>query len=286
MTAPGASQSALLFLRNLLTQWGLEELNAPMEEMLHAGDDAEVIPLKLRETEPYKKRFAGNLERIKAGLPALSEAEYLTTETALKGVVRRYLGAGQYDTKEHLDRWMAADRSPQELNDLLGRHRDKVAERAQARIEVSPGQFMTVGEAWTQAGFTPQQALLAALDPKMDESTLRRQQDVYGMGAEAFKAYKDPAALNRTRLADLVQRGVDTDDAGRAFQDVAGREQNEGFLARLAGEDLSRTEQEDAALGDAQAERKRLKVLDTEQARFNENYLGGGSTLAAGRRPY
>lgn len=279
MTAPGASQSAsqsaLLFLRNLLTQWGLEELNAPMEEMLHAGDDAEVIPLKLRETEPYKRRFAGNLERIKAGLPALSEAEYLTTETALKGVIRRYVGAGQYDTKENLDRWMASDLSPAELNDRMSLY--------QRRYLQQPA---NIRDAWEGQGLTPADAVKAMMDPKVDETTLRRQADIYGLGAEAFKAYKDPSALNRTRLADLVDRGVDVDDAGRAFQDVAGRERNEGFLARLAGEDLSRTEQEDAALGDAQAERKRQKVLDTEQSRFSENYLGGGSTLAAGRRPY
>ncbi len=36
--------------------------------------------VRLRQTEPYKKRFAANAARIGKGLRALSEAEYLSLE--------------------------------------------------------------------------------------------------------------------------------------------------------------------------------------------------------------
>src|SRR4051812_15374023 len=119
MTAPQGTDSALAFLQNLLSQWGLESLTDSVRDMLTAGDSPDVIPLKLRETDAYKQRFAGNLQRIRNNLPALSEAEYLSTEASLRDVVRRYVGSGTYDTRENLDKWISNDVAPQELNDRM-----------------------------------------------------------------------------------------------------------------------------------------------------------------------
>lgn len=264
MTAPQDNSSALVFLRNLLSQWGLESLNDAVSDMLTAGDSADVIPLKLRETEPYKKRFAGNYDRMRAGLPALSEAEYLSTEASLRDVVRRYVGAGTYDSRENLQKWIGNDVAPQELNDRMQTYRDN--------FMVQPD---WVKAAWSAQGYTPADAIRAVIDPSVTETTLRRQLGSYALGSEAVQAYKDTNALNVDQLGRYADAGVTVQDARQGFGRVASREQHESLLANLSGEQLTRTDQEEAELlGNETAAQKRRRVLDTEQGRFAENYLG------------
>jgi hypothetical protein len=272
MTAP-QYDDALTYLRALLAQWGLESLDGDVSQMLLNGDSADVIPLKIRDTEAYKKRFAGNLERIRNGLPALSEGEYLSTETALKDVVRRYVGAGTYDTRENLQKWIASDVAPQELNERMTGYRDN--------FMVQPD---WVKDAWAARGYTPADAIKAVIDPTVTETTLRRQLGSYSLGSEALQAYKDPNALDMNRLGRLADAGVTSEQARKGYGQVAAREQREGMLASFGGETLTRTEQEDAALlGDEAVDLKRRRVLDLEQARFGENYLGTTSAFKRDR---
>lgn len=264
MTAPQGTDSALLFLQKLLAEWGLESLNDAVKDMLTAGDAADVIPLKLRETDVYKKRFAGNAARIRNNLPALSEAEYLATEASLKDVVRRYVGAGIYDTRDNLEKWISKDVAPQELNT-----------RMQAYQENFLGQPDWVKQAWATKGYTPADAISAVIDPNVTETTLRRQLGAYSLGSEAIQAYRDTNALDTDQLERYANAGVTAEQARRGFGEVAAREKRESMLAGFAGQQLSRGEQESAALlNDATAEEKRRKILETEQGRFGENYLG------------
>lgn len=256
-------------LQALLDSWGLSSLSGDVRDMLTAGDSAEVIPIKLRETETYKKRFAGNLQRVKNGLPALSEAEFLATEASLKNVVRRYVGAGEYDSQENIDKWISNDLSPQELNDRLGMY--------QENWDMQPAE---VKDAWASHGLTPRDALRALMDPSVTETTLKRQAATYSLGAEAVKAFGDARALDQERLGFLADSGVTKSDAQEGYREIAGREQYEGFLARTAGTSLTLEDQENAALlKDQGAEQKRRKVLATDEARFAENYLGTQSSL-------
>jgi hypothetical protein len=270
VTTPTFDNNAFAMLQALLQQWGLTSLYSDVQDMLTAGDSAEVIPIKLRETEAYKTRFKGNLDRIKNGLPALSEAEFLATETALKSVVQRYVGSGEYDSKENLDKWIAGDLSPQELNDRLSLY--------QENWDMQP---QDVKDAWAAHNLTPRDALKALMDPSVTETTLKRQASIYSLGAESVKAFGDASALDQERLGFLADSGVTRQEAEQGYRDIAGREQYEGFLARTAGVQFGRREQEDAALlGDQRAEQQRRKVLNTDQARFEENYLGTQASLS------
>lgn len=270
MTAPTFDNNAFAMLKALLDQWGLSTLYGTVQGMLTSGDSADVIPIKLRETEAYKTRFAGNLQRIKNGLPALSEAEFLATEASLKDVVRRYVGAGEYDSQDNLNKWIANDLSPQELNDRLGLY--------QQNWDQQPYE---VKQAWADHGLTPRDALKALMDPSVTETTLKRQASIYSLGAESVKAFGDARALDTERLGFLADSGVTQQDAQRGYRDIAARQDYEGFLARTAGTELSQVDQENAALlGDQQAQKKREQVLNTDKGRFEENYLGTQTSLA------
>jgi len=273
MTSPTFDNNAFAMLEALLKSWGLDSLSGNVRDMMVAGDTADVIPIKLRETDAYKKRFKGNADRLKNGLPALSEAEYLATETSLKSVIRRYVGTGEYDTTENLEKWIAGDLSPQELNDRMSDYQQQFMQQPQ-----------WVKDAWSAEGFTPQDAIKSVMDPNVTETSLKRRGQVYALGSQAAQAFGDRSALNTERLGELVDAGVTAERAADGYRQVAGREKYEGFLARTAGVELSREEQENAALlGDQGAEQKRRKVLATDEARFTENYLGTQASLARDR---
>lgn len=271
MTTP--FDNAFTMLTAILQQWGLTSLTNVVRDMLTAGDSQDVIPLKLRETEQYKARFAGNTARMKAGLPVLSEAEYLSTETAMREVISRNLGTGTYDTPDNLVKWIGSNVSPQALQDRVTAYRKN--------YQVQPD---WVKEAWASHGFTPAQAVAVMIDPSVTDTKLQRTLGTFALGSEALQAYKDSYDFNTDRLGQLADAGVTAEEARKGFQDVASRDQYEGFLGRTAGVQLTRQEQEDAELlSDAQAQQKRRKVLNTDQARFQENYLGGVNSL--GRSP-
>jgi len=269
MTTPTFDNNAFTMLDTLLRQWGLDSLSGSVRDMLTAGDSQDVIPLKLRETPEYQKRFVGNEARRKAGLPALSEAEYLSTEASMREVVSRNLGSGTFDTPDNLAKWIGSNVSPQALNDRMTAYRKNYQQQPD-----------WVKEAWAQHGFTPQQAVQVMIDPSVSEAHLTKQLGTFALGSEALQAYKGSYDFNTSRLGQLSDAGVTADQARQGFQQVASRDQYEGFLGRTSGVDLTRTEQENAALlNDATAEAKRKKVLATDQARFNENITGGTNSM-------
>lgn len=267
-------RDAFELLQATLREWDLASLIPDLENILTEGVSGDVAMLRLRNTDAYKRRFKGNLERQKRGLPAMSEAEYLETETALKTVVRRYGGEGTaiggLNSDEQLANWIGNDVSPTELNQRFSMYRDNYL-----------AQPTWVRDAWAQHGLTPWQAMMAAADPSVSETDLANTLNTFAVGSEALQQYgQENFDFGADRFEEYARRGVTADDARKAFSDVAQREEREGFLAGLAGEQLSRQDQEKAALfGDAGTEKRRRKILEQELGRFSQNPFGGENAL-------
>lgn len=83
-----AGQSAYDLLYGQFKQYNLQSLIEPLKKFITEGLSEDELTLKLRETEDYKKRFAANAERIKKGLSALNEAEYIAKEDAYQNLMR------------------------------------------------------------------------------------------------------------------------------------------------------------------------------------------------------
>ncbi len=197
---PGFDNNAFAMLTAILKEWGLDSLADSVRNMLIAGDKTEIIPFKIRETDAYKTRFAGLIQRTKNGLAPLSEAQYLATETALKSVVRKYIGSGQYDSNDTVARWLASDVSPQELNDRLSAYAQNYMQQPQS-----------VKDAWAAHGMTPRDAIVAAMDPKVTQVELKRGLTAFALGSEALQAYKDSYDFDKNRLYQLGDAGVTAD---------------------------------------------------------------------------
>ena len=83
----------------LFKNYGLESLAPLIKQYVQDGYSADTVTLKLQDAPEYQRRFAGNESRKKAGLPVLSPAEYLATESAYKQIMRTAgLPEGFYDS--------------------------------------------------------------------------------------------------------------------------------------------------------------------------------------------
>jgi len=100
-----------------LTQYGLASLVPTVTNLIakYGSDMPETINTELRESEAYKKRFAGNELRRKANLPVLSEGEYLYNELQYHQTLTAY-GASDLATSDNYTKFIGGDISPTELS--------------------------------------------------------------------------------------------------------------------------------------------------------------------------
>jgi len=265
MTAP-ANQSALALLNDMLRQWGLESLSGSVLQMLTDGDPPELVPLKLQETAEYKQRFKANDARRRAGMAVLSPAEYVANEGQYRDRLRQAgMPAGFYDSRDDFHQWLEKDVSPTELGD---------------RISVAASTFVNAPveyrDQWYNLyGLGAGHAIAAILDPDRAMPLLERQARSVSIAGESTRAFRDGSQMGVERAEQLAAAGVDAQDARKGFTEVASRATNDQFLGRLAGTDLSRENLEDEVLLDDElVKAQRRKVLDAEDARFRQNYLG------------
>jgi len=116
-----AELDAEQILKSMLSGIGLADLAAVVwtaygEGKITEQTSIDQIGFQIKETEAYKKRFAGNVALEKANKPPFSISNYLQQEQAYKNAVQgRGLPAGFYDTPEAYAKFIGADVSPQEV---------------------------------------------------------------------------------------------------------------------------------------------------------------------------
>src|SRR5581483_2048777 len=100
----------------MLRQWGLQELAPDVLRLLQDGHSQDQVSVLIQDTDAYRKRFSGNDLRRKAGLAALSPAEYLATEASYRRIMESAgLPVGFYDQPSDFTTWIGADVSPNEI---------------------------------------------------------------------------------------------------------------------------------------------------------------------------
>ena len=110
-----ARQNASSVLGDLLRRWGLSPaLQTTIEQAMIAGVSDIGIGQLIRETESYKARFPGMATRFQAGLPAISEQDYLDLERDYTALSRQAGFAGVLDRQEMAD-LIGGDVSAQEF---------------------------------------------------------------------------------------------------------------------------------------------------------------------------
>lgn len=267
--------SAYDLLKNEFAQYGLGDLVESVKSFIMAGVSPSEFTMRLRETTPYKIRFKANEDRVKAGLSAISEAEYIGLEDGYQNIMRNYglpesyYSKGLYGTQEGFQKFIANDVSATELEDRIM--------TAQQRVLNSNPEVLASLKAF-YPGITNGDILAYTLDPKNAITEIKRKVTAAEIGGAATQA---GLKTDMERAQELGAAGITKQQAQQGFQTVAEVAPRGGQLAAMYGEDpytQTTAEQEVFGLsGSVDAAKQRRKLVGLERAEFS-----GQSGMAQG----
>lgn len=237
-TPDTAQEDAFTYLRSVLDGYGLGGLGDWAWDQIRSGLSNERIVQNLRETAEYKQRFKGLEQRRAAGLPAISEGEYIAYESSVRQMMR---AAGMppdfYDTPDDFADFIGKDVS---VSEMQARINDGYLQAAQAPAEVRQQlrDLYGVNEGQMAAFF---------LDPDRALPLIQRQFVAAQVsGAAQRTGY---GALNQTEAERLATLGVGAEQAQQGFSAL---EQSKELFGALPGEDgaaIDRATQQAAVFG-------------------------------------
>ncbi len=205
----GENRDAFMALQTIFNGYGLGSLAGKIYDFVKQGYGADTIGLLLQDTPEYKARFAGNEARKKAGLPVLSPADYLATESAYRQVLSASgLPKGFYDNPADFTKWISDDVSPTEIKDRVDL---AVSATSQANPQYKEALFQMYGinEADLTAYF---------LDRKRAEPILKKQAAAGAIGAAALRR---GFAANALDLEGYATLGITADQAEQAYAQIS-----------------------------------------------------------------
>jgi hypothetical protein len=276
-------QSAYDILYNEFNKYGLGSLVEDVKYLIQSNVSPSQFALELQNTKAYQQRFSANQNRIKAGLSALSPAEYIGLEDQYQNIMRNYGLPASYYTKDStgkqsgFDKFLEGDVSASELE-------DRIATAQQRVINSNPEVLNTLKQFYPD--ITNGDILAYTLDPKNALTNIKRKVTAAEIGGAALVAGLDigktpeQIAASEARAQMLAGYGVDKQQAMTGFQTVAdiaprGSQLSE-FYNRPTYDQMEAEKEVFNLEGAAAARKKRRQLTDLEQATF-----GGSSGVGA-----
>jgi hypothetical protein len=280
-----AGQSAYDILFGEFERYGMGSLLNDVKEFIVQGLSRDELLLKLRATSAYGQRFAANAQRVKAGLRALSEAEYVGLEDAYQQKMREYGLPASYYTRGDLGRqvgfekFIAGDVSPAELEDRI--------QTAQNRVNNAPKQVRDALSQFYGAELGNGDILAYVLDTENALPQIKRKVTAAEIGAGAMQA---GLATTRERAEELGAFGVTAQQAREGFQTIGGflpraTQLSEIYAKQGEGPFTQTTAEQEVfgTTGAVEAQRKRRKLAELETAQFSGTTGAAGGALARER---
>jgi hypothetical protein len=264
----GKERDAAAALIELFESYGLGTLAPQIVNFIKSGYSADTIAILLRDTDEYKRRFAGNITRQKAGLPVLSEAEYLSTERAYAQIMQQYgLPSGFYDSYSDFSDFIARDVSAAELEGRVG-----VASRW--ATTATPETARALRDLY---GLGSGDLAAYALDPDRALPLLEKQARAVSIASSAYLQGLSQTRGYAERLAGL---GVTEEGALTGYAQVAEMLPTFQELGDIYGEEYEQRHAEREVFeGETNAVQKRKGLASQERAAFS-----GSSRGQVGRR--
>lgn len=275
-------------LTKMLAQWGIDtssmaagSIGALVDKYVKDGTfnsstTGDVVQLYLQDTPEWQRRFSGNAARVKAGMAALSPAEYLAAESGYQQVLQAAgLPKGFYDDPSDFSNFIANGVSASEVND-----------RAQAAVTAAQNVDPAFKNMLSQYGYPLDNGQLAAymLDPTRALPTIQRQISASQIGAAGNR---QGAGLGTTDAEKLLDMGKSADQVGTAYSNVNSVLPDAQRLAHVYGDSYAKGDATNEFLfEDAQAAKKRLGLAGKEKASFSGSGAAAGGSLAQGTGGY
>lgn len=283
------------YLQGLFKQFGFDDsdtnnLMGMVDEWIRTGladSGTEPVLMKFRDTDIYKRRFAGMAELIKRG-QAVSEAEYIQLESSYRNVMQNYgLPTTFYDNPADYARLIGAGLSVREVEERVVAAKQSLNPLVAQELE----QYYGVSQG-TQMAY-----LLGLTDEKGVAVESARTQEAIRTGARAAQigAAAERAGFSMDR--DYAERlgGTSVGQTVDPFQ-MGTLAQLEGTFGQarrtadrettLAGIDNEAFDQRDAlasAFGDEQAKLASERRARRERARFSGSSGVAGASLGQER---
>jgi hypothetical protein len=253
----GENRDAFMALNSLFKQYGLGSLAGKIFEYVKNGYGADTISILLQDTPEYKKRFAANEARLKAGMSVLSPAEYLAVENSYRQIMRQSgLPEGFYDTNEDFTQWISGDMSPTELQ-------GRVDLATQATALANPA----YKAALKQMGLSDGELAAYFLDPDRAMPFLQKTAATAAVGAEALQR---GLKFDETYSEQLATMGISREQAAQGYAKIADEFSDLGTLAQVyGGQWTQRMAEEDVFVGGTAASQQREKLVSREKGAFS-----------------
>lgn len=274
-------RSAFALLREEFDRYGLGDLIGDIQTLAEEGVSPAEFTLRLRQTEPYRQRFAANQERINKGLRALSEAEYIGIEDQYQNVMRRYglpasfYAKGERGIQPEFQKFIAGDVSPAELEDRV--------QLASTRVQNAAPEVLANLERF-YPGITKSNLLAYTLDPERALPEIQRQVQAAEIGGAAQVA---GLSVGQMRAEELARRGITQAQAQQGYQTISEVLPRAAQLASIYNAEPYAQESAESEVfgleGAASARRKRQKLGSMEQAQFRQQTGLTGTALERGR---
>jgi len=266
-------ESARAIIANLLSEYGLENLTDFVNNLITTEDivSGDVILGKIRQTEQYKARFAGNIARRNAGFNVLSEAQYVALENSYRQIMRASgLPSGFYDAPDDFSTLIGGDVSTAELSSRVN----------DGYLAVQQANPQVINEMRRLYGVDDSMLAAYFLDPAKATPMLLRQARSSQIAAEAtLQAQQEISAMTAEELAVA---GITQEQARAGFQTIAGAEELFVALPGTTEEAISQQEQISGVFGTSAAAQQRIRQRSRErQAAFEAGgrFAGQGTTV-------
>lgn len=263
----GENRDAFLAINSIFKSYGLESLAGKIYEYVKNGYSADTVSILLQDTAEYKTRFSGNEARRTAGLPVLSPAEYLATESSYRQIMQSAgLPTGLYDQNSDFAGWIGMNVSPSEIQ-------NRVDLATQATVLANPN----YRKALNMIGISDNEITAYFLDPNKSLPILQRSAATAAVGGAALsqgltfdKAYSEQLALS----------GISAEQAQSGYSQVASELDTMKALGAIYGQDWSqRSSEESIFQGSGEAIQKKARLLSQERGAFGSATGGAKSGL-------
>ena len=275
LEAQGAARSAYALLLSEFSRYGLEALVTPLQDLIKQGLSGPEFQIALRNSDAYQKRFAGNTDRIKKGLTALSPAEYLALEDGYQSLMRNYGLPASYYTKDSLgtqagfNKLIANDVSAVELEDRIV--------TAQKRVLDAAPEVMTALKQF-YPDINNGEILAYTLDPEKGLTDIKRKITAAEIGGAALGA---GLTTSLTDAEYLRRYGVTAETAKAGYGAIGGGLERGRQLASIYQQpDYTQAIAEEEVFnlpGQTESQQKRKKIIGLEKAEF-----GGQTGVSSG----
>jgi hypothetical protein len=270
-------QSAYDILYNEFNKYGLGSLVEDIKGLIQSNVSPSQFSLELQNTNAYKQRFAANQDRIKAGLKALTPAEYIGLEDQYQNIMRNYGMPSTYYTKDGtgkqagFEKFLANDVSASELEDRIATAQQRVLKSNPEVLQALKQFYPDINNA---------DILAYTLDPANALTNIKRKVTAAEIGGAALAQGLQANGGTAESLAGL---GITKAQAQQGYTDVAGMVPRGSQLADIYGQGPYNQQTAEAEVfntaGGAAAAAKRKKLTSLETAAFS----GSSGVGALGR---